>query len=76
MSTYRRSGGILRTALVAVLAFVLATVYSSNALAAAPNGGVARPSKIDMVVADQLAQSGSATFFAVLDSEADLDSVA
>jgi subtilisin family serine protease len=75
MSTRRRSGGILRAALVAVLAFVLATVYSSNALATAPNSGVARSAKIDKTVTDQLAQSGSATFFAVLNSEANLGSV-
>src|SRR3954469_719167 len=75
MSTHRRSGRILRTALVAVLAFVLATVCSSNALATAPDSGAAGTAKIDQAVTDQLAQSGSATFFAVLNSEADLSSV-
>src|SRR5690242_11349266 len=63
MSTRRRSSGILRAALVAVLAFVLATVYSSNALATAPNSGTTGTAKVDKAVADQLAQSGSATFF-------------
>jgi subtilisin family serine protease len=66
-----------------VLAFVLATVYSSHAFGAdGPNGGngttsraVDPAAKIDKAVANDLTQSGSATFFAVLDSEASLSSV-
>ncbi len=79
MSTRRRSGGTLRAALTVVLAFVLATVYSSNAFgSAAPNSGtpVTDPAtKIDKVVQNTLTQSGSATFFVVLNSEANLSSV-
>src|SRR5947209_3727209 len=79
MST-RRRGGILRAALVAVLAFVLATVYSSNALGAvAPNGGTTKAvdpaAKIDGAVTRNFAQTGTATFFVVLTSEASLTSV-
>src|SRR4051794_37711909 len=83
MFTRRRSGGVLLAALVAALAFVLATVYSSNALATSPTGGAvqstrstAAAAKIDKAVTDQLTQTGSATFFAVLTSEANLTSVA
>jgi subtilisin family serine protease len=83
MSPRSRSGGLVKAALIAVLAFVLATVYSSNAFGAAgPNSGngttdqgIDPASKIDKVVASSLAQSGSTTFFAVLNSEANLDSV-
>jgi subtilisin family serine protease len=83
MSTRSRSGGTVKAALVALLAFLLATVYSSQAFgAAAPNSGngttgraIDPAVKIDKAVANTLAQTGSATFFAVLDSEANLNSV-
>ncbi|NRN68242.1 Bacillopeptidase F [Kibdelosporangium sp. 4NS15] len=74
---------MVRAALVAVLAFVLATVYSSHALGAAgPNSGSdaagqIKPAseKIASEVSKSLAQSGSTTFFAVLDSAANLSSI-
>jgi subtilisin family serine protease len=71
----------VKAALVAVLAFVLATVYSSHAFAG-PNSGndtagraIDPAAKIDKAVTDDLTQSGTATFFAVLNSEANLSSV-
>jgi subtilisin family serine protease len=84
MSTRRRNGGLLRAALVAVLAFVLATVYSTQAFATAgPNSGndsaaqlSAAAQKIDKAVTETLTESGAATFFVVLNSEANLNSVA
>ncbi|MCE7011910.1 S8 family serine peptidase [Kibdelosporangium philippinense] len=81
MSTRRRSGGLLRAALVAVLAFVLATVYSTHALAAGPNSGtgaagqVNPASKIDSAVTKSLTQAGFVTFFVELATQANLNSV-
>ncbi|MFC0113131.1 S8 family serine peptidase [Kibdelosporangium aridum] len=82
MSTRRRSGGLLRAALVAVLAFVLATVYSSHATGSAgPNSGTSAAgqvnpaSKIDSAVTKSLTAAGSITFFVELASRANLSAV-
>nr|CEL18797.1 Copper binding protein, plastocyanin/azurin family [Kibdelosporangium sp. MJ126-NF4]CTQ96350.1 Copper binding protein, plastocyanin/azurin family [Kibdelosporangium sp. MJ126-NF4] len=65
-----------------MLAFVLATVFSTHALGATgPNSGtgaagqVSPDSKIDDAVAKSLTRNGSTTFFVVLNSSANLNSV-